>query len=149
MALRFFNGLQIDVPDGWSDLSTVIIAPRKELESGKKPGINLVVKRRPAKDRETAQTLREYLAFMQGTFGTLEELQTKEMMVGNIRGQAVRFVAEAEGKRFRQVTLLYQSNGEEVSATVTQLVTDPTPMTVIEKLLKSIKPAAGGMFGLR
>jgi hypothetical protein len=149
MTMRFFNGLQIDVPEGWTDLTTIVVAPRKELENGQKPGINLVVKRRPAPSQDTSQTLRDYLRFMQGTFGKLEELETREMVVGSHKGQAVRFVANAEGRKFRQVTLLYVSNGEEISATVTQLIDDPTPMKVIERLLRSIKPAAGGIHGLK
>jgi hypothetical protein len=149
MTLRFFNGLQIDVPDGWADLSTVIVAPKEALDVGKKPTINLVVKRRPVPDSDPGERIKEYLRFMQGTFGELEELETKEMRVGAHRGQAVRFVASAEGRAFRQVTLLYVTNGEEISATVTQLLDDPTPMGTIEKLLRSIKPAAGGIHGVR
>src|SRR5687767_11976430 len=103
MSLRFFNGIQIDVPDGWTDLSTVIIAPRHEVADGKKPSINLVVKRRPAKVGSETKTMHEYLAFMRKTFGKLEDLQTKEMMVGSVRGQAVRFTTETNGKRFTQV----------------------------------------------
>lgn len=149
MATRFFNGIQIDVPDGWTDLSTVIIAPRQDVADGKKPSINLVVKRRPAKPGTEQRSVQEYLAFMRRSFGKLEDLQTKEMMVGSVRGQAVRFTTETHGKRFTQVTLLYHSQGDEISATVTQLEGDPTPIKEIEKLLKSIRPAAGGMFGVR
>jgi hypothetical protein len=149
MSKRFFNGIEIDVPDGWADLSTVIIAPRVEIADGKKPSINLVVKRRPAKQGSEHKTMHEYLAFMKKTFGKLDDVQTKEMMVGSVRGQAVRFSTEAAGKRFTQTTLLYQTNGDEISATVTQLEGDPTPPQAIEKLLKSIKPAAGGVFGVR
>lgn len=149
MATRFFNGIQIDVPDGWTDLSTVIIAPRQEVAEGKKPSINLVVKRRPAKPGSEQKSLQEYLSFMRKSFGKLEDLQTKEMMVGSVRGTAVRFTTEANGRRFTQVTLLYHSQGDEISATVTQLDGDPTPIKDIEKLLKSIRPAAGGVFGVR
>jgi hypothetical protein len=146
---RFFNGIEIDVPEGWTDLSTVIIAPRTEVSEGKKPSINLVVKRRPAKPGSENKTMHEYLAFMKKTFGKLDDIQTKEMMVGSVRGQAVRFTTEAGGKRFTQMTLLYQTQGDEISATVTQLEGDPTPVKTIEKLLRSIRPAAGGVFGVR
>lgn len=149
MTVRFFNGIQIDVPEGWTDLSTVIIAPRGDVSEGKKPSINLVVKRRPAKPGNEQKTLQDYLAFMRKAFGRLEELETKEMMVGSVRGQAVRFTTETNGKRFTQVTLLYHAQGDEISATVTQLEGDKTPIKQIEKLLKSIRPAAGGVFGVR
>ncbi len=142
MSLRFFNGIQIDVPEGWSDVSTVIVAPRRALEEGKKPSINLVVKRRPVPaGRDPQATLRDYLAFMRNTFGELKELQTKEMLVGSQKGSAVRFLAEADGTQFRQTTLLYHAAGEEVSATVTQLADDPTPAATIDRLLQSIQPA--------
>ena len=148
MTTRFFNGLQIDVPDGWADVSTVIVAPRKPVQDGKKPGINLVVKRRPMSSDETDRTMQDYLSYMKTTFGSLEDLQSKELMVGSIKGKAVRFTASAEGRSFRQITVLYHTRGEEVSATVTQLLTDETSMTEIERILKSIKPAAGGARGL-
>ena len=149
MALRFFNGIQIDVPDGWTDLSTVILAPRKEVADGNKPTINLVVKRRPAKGKDSSKTIEEYLAFMRQTFGELKVVQTNEMLLGNVRGTAVRFSTEAQGKGFKQTTLLYHSGGDEISATVTQLDGDPTPHKEIEALLRSIRPAAGGMFGIK
>ena len=149
MTLRFFNGIQIDVPDGWTDLSTVILAPREPAEAGTKPTVNLVVKRRPARGKDTSLTVREYVAFMKQAFGQLDKLETKEMMVGSVRGTAVRFSTEAGGRRFRQVTLLYHSGGDEISATVTQLDGDPTPSKLIDKLLQSIRPAAGGLAGIR
>jgi hypothetical protein len=149
MTLRFFNGIQIDVPDGWTDLSTVIVAPRQEVADGKKPMINLVVKRRPSKAKDSSQTLKEYLAFMKNVLGDLKDIETKEMLVGSVKGTAVRFNAEANGRRFKQITLLYVSGGDEISATITQLDGDPTPMKTIEKLLKSIRPAASGAAGLR
>ncbi|MCA9552743.1 MAG: DcrB-related protein [Myxococcales bacterium] len=149
MTLRIFNGIQIDVPDEWSDLSTIILAPKKDVKEGNKPSINLVVKRRPARGKDLEKTLTQYLAFMKESFGKLEDVEAKPMMVGSIKGKAVRFVTEAAGQRFRQITLLYQSGGDEISATVTQLLDDPTPPKQIEKLLKSIKPAAGGVFGIR
>lgn len=149
MTLRFFNGLQIEVPDGWADLSTVILAPKKEVAEGQKPSINLVVKRRPAKSRDVQQTMKEYLAFMRQTFGALDRVETKEMMLGSVRAQAVKFTAAAGEKKFRQTTMLYHSGGDEISATVTQLDGDPTPQREIDTLLKSIKPAASGVFGIR
>ena len=149
MSLRLFNGLQIDVPEGWADVSTVIVAPKGAVAEGKKPSINLVVKRRPMQNDDTDKTLQGYLRFMKNTFGELIELQTKEMMAGNIKGKAIKFEAVADGRKFRQVTLLYHAGGEEISATVTQLDGDPTPMPEIEKMLRSIKPAAGGVRGLR
>jgi hypothetical protein len=149
MSVRLFNGLQIDVPDGWADVSTVIVAPKQAVQDGKKPSINLVVKRRPAEKDDTERTMQSYLRFMKNTFGDVSEVQTKEMMAGNIKGKAIKFEAVADGRKFRQVTLLYHSGGEEISATVTQLDGDPTPMNEIEKMLRSIKPAAGGVRGLR
>ncbi|MBI4821222.1 MAG: DcrB-related protein [Deltaproteobacteria bacterium] len=149
MGLKFFNGIQIDVPDDWADLSTVILAPKSEAQEGKKPSINLVVKRRPAKGKDVAATVREYLGFMKGAFGALENVETKQVVVGAVKGTAVRFRTEANGKKFTQVTLLYRSGGDEISATVTQLEGDPTPMVKIEKLLQSIRPAAGGLAGIR
>lgn len=150
MAVRFFNGIQINVPDGWSDLSTVIVAPRAQPQSGDKPTINLVVKRRPVpQERATSDTIEEYLEFMRQTFGHLEGLHKKEMLLGGVKGQAVRFVSEANGKRFMQVTLLYRSGGDEISATVTQLEGDSTSLRDIEKLLSSVRPAAGGLFGIK
>ena len=148
MTLRFFNGIQIDVPKGWTDLSTVILAPRDDVAKGDKPTINLGVKRRPAKSKDQAKTLEAYLAFMRKTFGELEGLKTKEMLIGAVRAQAVHFTTTAGDKRFLQMTLLYHSGGDEISATVTQLDGDPMPIKDIEKLLKSIRPAAGGVFGI-
>jgi hypothetical protein len=147
--LRMFNGLQIDVPDGWADVSTVVIAPRDPLRDGKKPSINLVVKRRPCEHDETEKTLQGYLKFMQSSFGEVSDVQTKEMMAGNIRGKAIRLSAVADQKKFSQVTFLYHTGGEEVSASVTQMHGDLTPIADIEKLLKSVRPAAGGVRGLR
>lgn len=148
MALRFFNGIQIDVPEGWSDLSTVIVAPRRDVGDNRRPSINLVVKRRPVPaNKEIADTLRDYLAFMRGAFGELIDLQTKEMLVGRVKGNAVRFSAIAEGVEFRQTTLLYHAGGEEISATVTQLGSDQTPSETIERLLQSIRPASTGVAG--
>jgi hypothetical protein len=142
VAVRFFNGIQIDVPDGWSDLSTVIVAPKRPLEEGKKPSINLVVKRRPVQtSRDATATLREYLTFMRNAFGELKDLETKELVVGNVKASAVRFLAESEGTSFRQTTLLYHAGGEEISATVTQLADDTTTAGAVERLLASIKPA--------
>src|SRR5688572_13759770 len=112
MSLRFFNGIQIDVPDGWTDLSTVIVAPRSEVADGKKPMINLVVKRRPTKTKDASQTLKDYLAFMKSMLGDLKDIETKEMVVGSVKGTAVRFNAEANGRRFKQITLLYVSGGD-------------------------------------
>ncbi len=149
MTRRFFNGLQIDVPDGWTDLSTVIIAPKKDVTEGHRPTINLVVKRRPAKGRSRDDTLNEYLAFMRHSFGVLEDLETKELLVGSVKARAVRFSTSANGKRFLQMTMLYQIAGDEVSATVTQLEGDPTPLDEIEDLLQSIRPAGPGMFGIK
>jgi len=149
MTRRFFNGLQIDVPEGWADLSTVILAPKKEVTDGQRPTINLVVKRRPAKGRSRDDTVNEYLAFMRQSFGVLEDLETKEMLVGSVKAKAVRFTTSANGKRFRQMTMLYQLAGDEVSATVTQLEGDPTPIDEIEDLLASIKPAGPGVFGIK
>ena len=144
MALRFFNGLQIDVPKDWSDLSTVVVAPKEPLDDGRKPPINLVVKRRPVtSSRDVKQSLRDYLSFMRGAFGELKELQTREVPVGAAKASAVRFLAEADGNAFRQTTLLYHAGGEEISATVTQLATDPTSQETIDKLLQSIRPATG------
>jgi hypothetical protein len=149
MTLRFFNGIQIDVPDGWADVSTVIVAPRQDISDGKKPMINLVVKRRPSKTKDVSDTIREYLSFMKTTLGELKDVETKEMKAGSVKGTAVRFSSEANGRRFRQITLLYVAGGDEISATVTQLDGDPTPMKTIEKLLQSIRPAAGGAAGLK
>ncbi|MEQ9502935.1 MAG: hypothetical protein RIT81_39055 [Deltaproteobacteria bacterium] len=149
MTLRFFNGLQIDVPKGWTDLSTVIIAPKKDVAKGDRPSINLVVKRRPAKKKEDADTLKSYLSFMRQSFGELHDLETKDLLVGNTRAKAVRFKAYADGRCFTQTTMLYTSAGDEISATVTQLDEDPTTAKEVEKLLKSIRPAAGGLFGIK
>jgi hypothetical protein len=149
MTLRFFNGIQIDVPEGWADVSTVIVAPREEVSEGRKPKINLVVKRRPSKAKDVNETIKEYLAFMKSTLGDIKDVETKEMKAGSVKGTAVRFSSEANGRRFRQITLLYVTGGDEISATVTQLDGDPTPMKTIEKLLQSIRPAAGGVAGLK
>jgi hypothetical protein len=149
MTLRFFNGIQIDVPEGWADISTVIVAPREDIGDGKKPKINLVVKRRPAKTKDVTETIKEYLAFMKSTLGELHDVETKEMKAGSVKATAVRFTSEANGRRFKQITLLYVAGGDEISATVTQLDGDPTPMKTIEKLLASIRPAAAGAAGLK
>jgi hypothetical protein len=140
MPLRFFNGLQIDVPDGWSDLSTVVLAPTSE----KRPSINLVVKRRPLNQGEDLdRSVAEYLAFMRESFGELGNIESRPILVGSARGRAVRFSAQNNGRDFRQTTFLYHHAGEEVSATVTQLGSDTTDTARVERLLASIKPAAG------
>ncbi len=149
MSVRMFNGLQIDVPDGWADVSTVVVAPKGEVHEGKKPSINLVVKRRPAEKDDTEKTMQSYLRFMKKAFGVLEDVQAKEMLAGSIKGKAVRFSAQAEGKKFKQITFVFHAGNEEISATVTQLDGDPTPQGDIEKLLRSVRPAAGGVRGLR
>ena len=93
--------------------------------------------------------MKSYLSFMRQSFGELSDLETKEMLVGSVRAKAVRFTAVADGRRFRQMTMMYESAGDEISATVTQLDGDPTPAKDIEALLKSIRPAAGGLFGIK
>jgi hypothetical protein len=148
MVTRMFNGLQIDVPDGWADQTTVVVAP-KIVGPDKKPSINMVVKRRPAQSDDTDRTVLSYLRFMKTAFGALDDVQTKEMMAGSIKGKAVRFNASTDGRKFCQITFLFHAGGEEISATVTQLDGDATPLVEIEKLLRSVRPAAAGMRGLR
>jgi hypothetical protein len=139
MTLRFWNGIEIDVPDNWIDRSTVVIGPTDS-------SINLVVKRRPIPESAIEQTAEHYVMFMKTRFGNLTNLETKSVMVGRSSGLAIRFEAETQGKSFKQTTLLYHGRGEEISATVTQLASDPTPSAVVEKLLKSVRPAGGGRF---
>ena len=149
MTVRVYNGLQIDVPDVWADVSTVIVAPKAPLLEGKKPPVNLVVKRRPCEKEEIDASLQKYLRFMQAQFGALVDVQQKDMLVGAMKGKAVQFEATHDGKKFRQITLLYHAGGEEISATVTQLDGDATSLADIEKLLRSVKPMAAGVRGLR
>jgi hypothetical protein len=150
MAMRMFNGLQIDVPDGWADVSTVVVAPIGATEEGNgRPSINMVVKRRPSANDDTDKTVLSYLRFMKNAFGTLQDVQTKEMMAGSIKGKAVKFNAASDGRKFTQVTFLFHAGGEEISATVTQVDGDGTPMAEIERLLRSVRPAAAGVRGLR
>lgn len=145
--LSMFNGLQIDVPDGWADVSTIVVAPKTALLDGQKPSINLLVKRRPCAKDDSERSLNTYLKFMSESFGALGDVATKEMVAGTIRGKSVAFSAVVDGVAFRQFTFLYFAplpggGGEEVSATVTQLDGDPTPLFEIEKLLKSVRRAA-------
>ena len=109
MTLRFFNGIQIDVPEDWSDRSTVLLAPKQDRN------INLVVKRRPVPPSGLEHTVENYVGFMQARFGTLSNLQTKAMNVAGQKGVAVRFEAVQTGQGFRQTTLLYHAKGEELS----------------------------------
>jgi hypothetical protein len=136
MARRFFNGLEIDVPDGWADKSTVMLT---------RTTINLVVKRRPAPESDLDASLEAFLAFMGNSFGPLEQLQTKTLDVAGVKGKAVRFLSSAEGRRFVQTTLLYRAGSEEISATVTQLEGDTTSADDVERMLKSVRPATAPM----
>jgi hypothetical protein len=139
MPMKYFNGIEIDVPDTWVDRSTVVVGPDDK-------SINLVVKRRPIPEVGLEQTLEHYVNFMRTRFGALAKLETKAVMVGRSKGVAVRFEAETAGTTFRQTTLLYHGKGEEISATVTQLANDPTPAPVVDKLLSSVRLAGGGRF---
>ena len=145
--LSMFNGLQIDVPEGWADVSTIVVAPKSALLDGKKPTINLLVKRRPCASDDSERSMNTYLKFMTESFGALGNLATKEMVAGAIKGRSIAFSAVVDGTAFRQYTFLYfvslpGGGGEEVSATVTQLEGDATPLFEIEKLLKSVRRAA-------
>lgn len=143
MAVTLFNGLEIDVPDGWADVSTVVVAPRAAVTAGVKPTINLVVKRRPSDGDDTERSMLTYLQFMRDSFGELDGVETKEMTAGAHKGRAVSFSATIDGTPVRQTTLLFfapaPGGGEEVSATVTQRADDATPAPVVEKLLRSVK----------
>jgi len=146
--LSMFNGLQIDVPDGWADVSTIVVAPKAALLDGEKPTINLLVKRRPCANDDSERSMNTYLKFMTESFGSLEKLAIKDMVAGAIKGRSVVFSAVVDGVALRQSTFLYfvplpGGGGEEVSATVTQIDGDPTPLFEIEKLLKSVRRAAG------
>ena len=145
--LSMWNGLQIDVPDGWADVSTIVVAPRAALTTGRKPTINLVVKRRPCDTDDVERSMNTYLKFMTESFGDLGNLATNEMVAGSIKGKSIAFSSVVDGVAFRQFTFLYfvalaGGGGEEVSATVTQLEGDRTPLFEIEKLLKSVRRAA-------
>ena len=52
MGLRFFNGIELDIPPEWEDRSTVVVGPRDDR------GINLVVKRRPVPGAGLDDTMR-------------------------------------------------------------------------------------------
>jgi hypothetical protein len=139
MTTTLWNGIEIDVPEGWADVSTVVIAPQAPVVDGKKPSINLVVKRRPTNGDETEKSLATYLRFMQAQFGAIDDVAHKEMTAGAHKGKAVTFTANVGGQKLRQTTLLYFASGEEISATVTQRDDDATTASAVEKLLKSVK----------
>jgi hypothetical protein len=147
MSVTMWNGLEIDVPDGWADVSTVVVAPRASIAGGEKPTINLVVKRRPMDADDTERSMLTYLQFMRSSLGELSGVETKDMSAGPIKGRAVHFSAVVDGTPVKQTTLLYFSGGEEISATVTQRADDATPAPAVEKLLRSVRttrPAARG-----
>jgi hypothetical protein len=136
MSTTLWNGLEIDMPDGWTDVSTVVLAPRTPIANGDKPTINLVVKRRPMDSDDTERSLMTYLQFMQdATKGTLDDVVTKDFA----KGRAVSFKAIIDGTQVKQTTLLMFAAGEEISATVTQRADDTTPAPVVEKLLRSVR----------
>ena len=136
MARRFFNGLEIDVPEGWADKSTVMLTRNT---------INLVVKRRPAPEGDLETSLETFLAFMRSSFGPLDSLETKTIEVAGIKARGVRFLSTAEGRRFVQTSLIYRAGSEEISATITQLEGDPTSADEVERMLKSVRPATAPM----
>ena len=136
MAKRFFNGLEIDVPEGWADKTTVMLT---------KGTINLVVKRRPAPEGDLQTSLEAFLSFMSKSFGPLEGLETKTIEVAGVKARAVRFLSNAEGRRFVQTSLIYRAGSEEISATVTQLEGDTMSADEVERLLKSVRPATAPM----
>ena len=145
-----WNGLEIDVPPGWADASTIVIAPRAPLAHGEKPSINLLVKRRPVAHDHTEASMNSYLKFMHEEFGELEDIRTNAVP-GSPPARTVSFAASANGQAFRQYTMLFYAplpsgGGEEVSATVTQLQGDTTPPHEVDKLLRSVRrlPTRGG-----
>ncbi len=145
-----WNGLEIDVPAGWADASTIVVAPRAPLAVGDKPTINLLVKRRPVAHDDTEAAMNGYLKFMHEQFGELSDLR-ESALSGSPQARTVSFSAQADGHVFRQYTLLFFASlpgggGEEISATVTQLHGDTTPTHEIDQLLRSVRrlPARGG-----
>lgn len=143
MARRIFNGLEVELPSGWRDYSSIVLAPQEDATTGQLPTINLVVKRRPASGREGGALVSAYLDYLARSFGPLQSLETKEVDHGSARATAVRFRAEHEGRGFLQTTLLYRAGEDEIAATVTQTDGDPTPAKEVEKLLHSVRPVAG------
>src|SRR5687768_4712364 len=111
MTTALYNGLEIDVPEGWADVSTVVVAPRAAVAGNEKPSINLVVKRRPMDGDDTERSLFTYLQFMKSALGDIEHVETKDMIAGAVKGRAVAFTATIEGTRVRQTTLLYFAAG--------------------------------------
>lgn len=141
-----WNGLEIDVPAGWADTSTIVLAPRAALADGKKPTVNLLVKRRPAHHDDTEAAINGYLKFMHEQFGELTDVKTATLS-GTPKSRSVSFSAVADGVAFRQFTLLFYAplpggGGEEISATVTQLPGDTTSPHEIDKLLRSVRHSA-------
>jgi hypothetical protein len=144
---RKYQPLEFEVPQGWIDRSTVVVAPSPAGTSTGTASINMVVKRRPVRG-DVATTLREYLVFMARSFGHLDGLKAREVKMGGQVGYAIKFGAKSAGKPFRQTTLFFVAGNEEVSASVTQLESDPTPESEIEKLLTSVRsvPAAPNLW---
>lgn len=148
MSVRVYNGIEIDLPSEWEDSTTIVAMPRRESSDGRPP-INLVVKRRPAPTAGIDASVNEYLRFMRRHFGRLEEVEFRVPGETNSTRRMVRFCAEADGRRFRQTTLMFVSAEEEISATITQAEGDCTPTDQVDTLLQSIQPASGWLFGGR
>jgi hypothetical protein len=139
MAKKIYNGLEIDVPKSWVDLSTLVVAPPHA--DGESPSIAMVVRRKPRAGAGSPQSsLNDYLAFMKDTYGALDDLWLKKL--GD--AEAAHFVVSAHASRLRQVTLIAHTDVEEIAATVTQRDGDPTTLAEIEEMLRSVRALAGG-----
>lgn len=143
MAVRVFNGLEIDLPEGWRDYSSLVLAPQEDATTGRGPTINLVVKRRPRSAGDEQALVAGYLSYLARSFGALSSVETKAVPHGKGQATTVRFQGEHEGRRFVQTTLLYRDGDDEVAATVTQAEGDATPEKWVEKLLRSVRPVGG------
>lgn len=145
MATKFFNGIRVDVPDDWADVSTLVLAPSQALMDGASPPINLAVKRRPGR-WDAMQSILEYVAFMEHSFKELRNVEIRSLFLGKVAGKAVRFEALADGKWFRQTTYIYPCGDEEITATVTQTEEDSTPTEQVERILQSVSLAQKGLY---
>ena len=143
MSVRVFNGLEVDLPKGWRDYSSLVLAPQEDATTGHRPTINLVVKRRPKSPGDDTALVATYLAYLAKSFGPVQSLETKVVPHGKGEATFVRFLGQNEGQPFLQTTLLYRDGDDEVAATVTQAPGDPTSDKVVEKLLRSVRPVGG------
>jgi hypothetical protein len=145
MGTKFFNGIKVEVPDDWADVSTLVLAPSSALSEGKRPSINLTVNRRPGK-WDASRSVLEYVAFMERSFGELRHLLLRTVTIGKVTGKAVRFESVADGQWFRQTTYIYPCGDEQITATVTQTEGDPTPAAQVERMLESVSLAQKGLY---